>query len=161
MSLAELSGVGNGTVVGLGRPFSTGEDAEIFAAGIPLARGKVVTLGEEMGIRVTRRRPGSSMRSSRAPAAGSARCGHAEPTTLTPKRSSRMTTSARPISLPLKRIRDGYPASVAVLTTSPASSVLASKEERYPSAMLTMSVPLVLKIFHNILQYSPIRAFSV
>lgn len=49
----ELRGVGRNTIVSLGKPFSGSADAELWAAGMPLARGKVVVIEEEMGIRVT------------------------------------------------------------------------------------------------------------
>jgi flagellar motor switch/type III secretory pathway protein FliN len=49
----ELRGVGRNTIVSLGKPFGDAADAELWAAGMPLARGKVVVIEEEMGIRVT------------------------------------------------------------------------------------------------------------
>ncbi len=54
VSLSELKGVGRNTIVSLGKPFSTDEDAELLVAGMTIARGKVVVIEEEMGIRVTR-----------------------------------------------------------------------------------------------------------
>jgi flagellar motor switch/type III secretory pathway protein FliN len=54
VSPAELRGVGRNTLISLGLPLSVTEDAELRVAGMPLARGKVVVMGEEMGIRVTR-----------------------------------------------------------------------------------------------------------
>jgi flagellar motor switch/type III secretory pathway protein FliN len=53
VSLAELKNVAPDTIISLGKPFSTDEDAELLVAGIPVARGKVVVLDEEMGIRIT------------------------------------------------------------------------------------------------------------
>ncbi len=53
VSPAELQGVGRNTIVSLGKPFSESADAELAAAGMPLARGKVVVIEEEMGIRIT------------------------------------------------------------------------------------------------------------
>jgi len=53
VSPAELRGVGRNTIVSLGKPFDESADAELWAAGSPLARGKVVVIEEEMGIRVT------------------------------------------------------------------------------------------------------------
>jgi len=54
VSLAELLGVGAGSFASLGRPFSTEEDANLLVAGLPMARGKVVVIEEEMGLRVTK-----------------------------------------------------------------------------------------------------------
>jgi hypothetical protein len=54
VSPAELRGVGRNTIISLGVPLSESEDAELRAGGIPLARGKVVAIEEEMGIRITR-----------------------------------------------------------------------------------------------------------
>lgn len=54
VSLAELKGAGDGAIISLGKPFSEDEDAELSIAGIPAAWGKVVVLGEEMGLRLTR-----------------------------------------------------------------------------------------------------------
>jgi flagellar motor switch/type III secretory pathway protein FliN len=56
-SLAELQAAGPGTIINLAAPFSAEEDVELLAAGMPVARGKVVVLGEEMGMRVTTARP--------------------------------------------------------------------------------------------------------
>lgn len=53
MSLAELKEVGDNTLVSLGVPLSKEGDADLFVAGIPVARGKVVVIEEEMGIRIT------------------------------------------------------------------------------------------------------------
>ncbi len=53
LSLAELKEAGPGALISLGRKFSVEQDAELFLAGIPIARGKVVVIEEEMGIRVT------------------------------------------------------------------------------------------------------------
>jgi flagellar motor switch/type III secretory pathway protein FliN len=53
VSPAELRGVGRNTIVSLGVPLSESEDAELRAGGVPLARGKVVVIGEEFGLRVT------------------------------------------------------------------------------------------------------------
>jgi flagellar motor switch/type III secretory pathway protein FliN len=52
VSPEELHGVGRNTIVSLGTPFSESADAELRAAGMPLARGKVVVIEEEMGIRI-------------------------------------------------------------------------------------------------------------
>ena len=46
--------------------------------------------------------------------------------------------------IPLKCIINGVPAILVVRTMSPFFTVLASKEERHPSPMLTVSVPLVV-----------------
>ena len=53
VSLRELQDVGPGTIIGLARPYNEDEDAELIVAGRPLARGKVVVIYEEMGIRLT------------------------------------------------------------------------------------------------------------
>jgi len=53
VSPAELRGVGRNTIISLGMPFTESADAELRIAGLPLARGKVVVIGEEMGIRIT------------------------------------------------------------------------------------------------------------
>ncbi len=52
VSPEELHGVGRNTIVSLGKPFDESADAELRAAGMPLARGKVVVIEEEMGIRI-------------------------------------------------------------------------------------------------------------
>ena len=44
LSLNELKDVSQGTCISLGKPFSAQADAELSAAGIPLARGKVVCI---------------------------------------------------------------------------------------------------------------------
>jgi flagellar motor switch/type III secretory pathway protein FliN len=54
VSPAELRGVGRNSIISLGVPLSESEDAELRAGGTPLARGKVVVIEEEFGIRVTR-----------------------------------------------------------------------------------------------------------
>jgi len=54
VSLRELEGVGANSLISLGVPWSTEEDAELVVAGHPLARGKVVVKGEELGVRITR-----------------------------------------------------------------------------------------------------------
>ena len=53
VSPAELRGVGRNTIISLGKPFTESADAELRVAGLPLARGKVVVIEEEMGIRIT------------------------------------------------------------------------------------------------------------
>jgi flagellar motor switch/type III secretory pathway protein FliN len=53
-SLAELEGVGLHTLVSLGTSWNMEEDAELVVAGFPVARGKVVAIREDMGLRVTR-----------------------------------------------------------------------------------------------------------
>jgi flagellar motor switch/type III secretory pathway protein FliN len=53
VSPAELRGVGRNTIVSLGLPLSESEDAELRAGGMPLARGKVVVIEEEFGLRIT------------------------------------------------------------------------------------------------------------
>lgn len=53
VSPSELRGVGRNTIVSLGKPFGESADAELWAAGMPLARGTVVVIEEEMGLRVT------------------------------------------------------------------------------------------------------------
>jgi flagellar motor switch/type III secretory pathway protein FliN len=57
ISLAELKTAGPGTIISLGKPFSAETDVELYVAGIPVARGKTVCLGEEMGMRVTETSP--------------------------------------------------------------------------------------------------------
>jgi len=54
VSLASLRGVGRNTLINLDRPFSTQEDASLVVTGLPVAVGKVIVLGEEFGIRLTR-----------------------------------------------------------------------------------------------------------
>jgi flagellar motor switch/type III secretory pathway protein FliN len=54
VSPGELRGVGRNTIISLGLPLSVTEDAELRVVGMPLARGRVVVIGEDMGIRVTR-----------------------------------------------------------------------------------------------------------
>lgn len=54
VSLQELRGLGPGSLVSLGTPASTSEDVELQVTGIPAARGKIVVVGELLGIRVTR-----------------------------------------------------------------------------------------------------------
>jgi flagellar motor switch/type III secretory pathway protein FliN len=53
VSPAELRGVARNTIISLGVPLSESEDAELRAGGMPLARGKVVVIGEEFGLRIT------------------------------------------------------------------------------------------------------------
>ena len=53
LSLAELQGAGHQSIISLGKPFGAEEDAELLVAGVPVARGKVVVIQEEMGIRIT------------------------------------------------------------------------------------------------------------
>jgi flagellar motor switch/type III secretory pathway protein FliN len=57
MSLAELKTAAPGTIISLGKPFSADTDVELCVVGIPVARGKTVCLGEEMGMRVTETSP--------------------------------------------------------------------------------------------------------
>jgi flagellar motor switch/type III secretory pathway protein FliN len=54
VSLKELSGIGPRSIISLGKPLSTEEDCELLVAGLPAARGRVVVLGEEMGMRITK-----------------------------------------------------------------------------------------------------------
>jgi flagellar motor switch/type III secretory pathway protein FliN len=54
VSLEDLKGVGPQSIISLGKPLSTDEDCELVVAGLPAARGRVVVLGEEMGMRITR-----------------------------------------------------------------------------------------------------------
>jgi flagellar motor switch/type III secretory pathway protein FliN len=53
MSLAELQEMHSTALKGLGKSWSMEEDAELLVAGIPTAHGKVVAIGEEVGMRVT------------------------------------------------------------------------------------------------------------
>jgi flagellar motor switch/type III secretory pathway protein FliN len=53
ISPTELSGVGPRSIVSFGKPYSTDVDCELLVGGIPAARGKVVAIGEEMGMRIT------------------------------------------------------------------------------------------------------------
>ena len=53
ITLSQLKGVGPGTIVGLGTPFSEDEDAKLIVAGIPVARGKVGATYENMSLRIT------------------------------------------------------------------------------------------------------------
>jgi hypothetical protein len=55
VELGALSGLGRLSFVDLDKPLSAGDDAELVVAGIPLAAGKVVVIGESFGLRVTRR----------------------------------------------------------------------------------------------------------
>jgi flagellar motor switch/type III secretory pathway protein FliN len=57
MSLAELKTAGPGTIISLGKPFSSDADVELYVAGIPVAKGKTVVMGEEVGMRVTEASP--------------------------------------------------------------------------------------------------------
>jgi hypothetical protein len=50
-----LSGIGRLSYVDLGKPFGGAEDAELIVAGIALAAGKVVCVGERFGMRIARR----------------------------------------------------------------------------------------------------------
>jgi flagellar motor switch/type III secretory pathway protein FliN len=57
MSLAELKTAGPGTIIGLGKPYTTDVDAELSVAGIPAATGKVVAFigpSGAMGIQIDR-----------------------------------------------------------------------------------------------------------
>jgi flagellar motor switch/type III secretory pathway protein FliN len=54
VSPAELREVGRNTIISLGIPASDSENAELRVAGIPLARGIVVVIEEEFGLRITR-----------------------------------------------------------------------------------------------------------
>jgi flagellar motor switch/type III secretory pathway protein FliN len=53
VSPEELRGVGRNTIISLGKPWSESADAELWTAGIPFARGTVVVIEEDMGIRIT------------------------------------------------------------------------------------------------------------
>jgi hypothetical protein len=53
-SLSELAGAGPESVIDMAKPYDTEEDAELVVAGMPLAAGKVVGLGESMGLRIGR-----------------------------------------------------------------------------------------------------------
>jgi hypothetical protein len=55
VEIGALSGLGRLSFVDLDKPLSSGDDAELLVAGIPLASGKVVVVGERFGLRVTRR----------------------------------------------------------------------------------------------------------
>ena len=55
VSLAELKAAGPGTIISLGKPYSTDLDAELMVAGIPVAVGKVIAfvgMGGRMGIQI-------------------------------------------------------------------------------------------------------------
>lgn len=54
VSLAELDGVGANSLIGLGKPWSVETEADLLVAGFPVASGRVVVIGEEMGLRITR-----------------------------------------------------------------------------------------------------------
>ncbi len=51
--LADLKGIGPGTIINLDTPYSDEEDAELIVAGIPVARGKVGATYENMSLRIT------------------------------------------------------------------------------------------------------------
>lgn len=53
VSLSELAGVGRNSIISLGKPWSAEVDADLVVAGLPMARGKVVVIEEEMGLRIT------------------------------------------------------------------------------------------------------------
>ena len=77
VSPAELRGVGRNTIVSLGKPFSESADAELRAAGMPLARGQG---GRDRGGdgHQDRRGAGPSVRGGGDPGVGiPARCEHA------------------------------------------------------------------------------------
>jgi flagellar motor switch/type III secretory pathway protein FliN len=52
--MSALAGIGLKTILNLDRPCSTTEDAELVVAGISVAAGKVLVIGENMGFRVAR-----------------------------------------------------------------------------------------------------------
>ena len=54
ISLADLAGVGPGSIINLDTPYSVDEDAELVVAGIPIAAGKVGATYENMSLRITR-----------------------------------------------------------------------------------------------------------
>lgn len=54
MPLGELRGAGPGSFISLGILLSAEEDADLVVAGISAARGKIVVMGENLGIRITR-----------------------------------------------------------------------------------------------------------
>ena len=54
VSLSELKGISYGSIINLGREYVTDEDAELLAAGIPVAAGRVSVTGEIFAIRITR-----------------------------------------------------------------------------------------------------------
>jgi flagellar motor switch protein FliN len=49
--LQEVAGIGEGTIIELDA--ICGEPVELLAAGVPIARGEVVVIDENFGIRVT------------------------------------------------------------------------------------------------------------
>ncbi|MBN2533568.1 MAG: FliM/FliN family flagellar motor switch protein [Spirochaetales bacterium] len=53
VSLAELEHIGPGSFINLDVPYNTEQDAELLAAGIPVAAGKTIVFYENMGIRIT------------------------------------------------------------------------------------------------------------
>lgn len=52
-SLAELAGTGAQTIILLGSPVDRPDDASLLIAGFPAGRGKVVVVGEYLGLRIT------------------------------------------------------------------------------------------------------------
>jgi flagellar motor switch/type III secretory pathway protein FliN len=52
--MSALAGAGLKTILNLDRPCSMTEDAELVVAGVPVAAGKVLVIGENMGFRVAR-----------------------------------------------------------------------------------------------------------
>jgi len=53
IALGALEGVGPRSLIDLGRVFACPQEAELAVAGIPVARGTVAVIGENMGLRVT------------------------------------------------------------------------------------------------------------
>lgn len=53
LRMADLDGTGPLSLINLNRPFSSDEDAELIVAGKRAAVGKVVVIGENMGMRIT------------------------------------------------------------------------------------------------------------
>lgn len=54
LSLEQLRGVGPSSLISFGAPVSTTEDVELNVMGIPAARGKLVVIDQQFGIRITR-----------------------------------------------------------------------------------------------------------
>ena len=53
LSIDELQDISTGSIISLGKPFSTDEDVELIIAGIPIAKGKAIVYCENFGIRIT------------------------------------------------------------------------------------------------------------
>ncbi len=60
-SLEDLRGLARGSFVNLGIPVETEANAQLWVCGLPVAKGRVVVVGENMGLRVTQRLASFSM----------------------------------------------------------------------------------------------------